>query len=65
MASIHPAPFLVFVFDDGEGGKSLRIQASDGSIQELPLTVDSALRLSRDLLNAGREMVLATQKRPQ
>jgi hypothetical protein len=65
MASIHPEPYLVFVFDDGEGGRYLRIQSRDGTVQMLPLTLERALKLIADLTAAARDMTARAKKVPQ
>lgn len=62
--SIHPQPRLVYVFDNFEGQRSLRIQAADGTLQALPLTLDKTLTLIAHLTRAAQDMVRDSEKRP-
>jgi hypothetical protein len=65
MATIHPEPKLVFIFDDGEGNHYLRVQAEDGSTQLWPLTLDRALKMTAEMADIARRMSRAMQKRPE
>ena len=62
--TIHPEPKLVYVFDNGEGERSLRIQAADGTLQAHSLTLDRTLQLIADLTRLARDMVRDSEKRP-
>lgn len=64
MPTIHPEPKLVYVFDNGEGVRSLRIQSGDGTMQAHPLTLDRTLRLIADLTRVAQDMARDDKKRP-
>ena len=65
MATIHPEPKLVFLFDDGEGNHFLRIQALDGTTQVWPLTLDRALKMAAEMADTARRISKSMQKRPE
>ena len=61
---VYPEPKLVYVFDNCEGRRSLRIQAPDGTLWVYELTLDRTLRLIGDLTQAAKSIARDSEKRP-
>jgi hypothetical protein len=61
---VYPEPKLVYVFDNCEGHRSLRIQAPDGTLWTYELTLDRTLRLIGDLTRIAQIIARDSEKRP-
>lgn len=57
MVSMYRKLRLANVFSDGEGGFELKATLPDGEVVALQLDAPRALRLSEELLAAGRRLL--------
>jgi hypothetical protein len=57
MVSVYRKLRLPFVFSDGGGGFEMKATLPDGEVVALELDAPRALRLSEELLSAGRRLL--------